>query len=388
MTEGRFRQQSSLIRSSLTDDTDWQLRCEHWSVPIPKQKRTGRPARHVNEPLILTGHGLRLKVDQGSMVVSGGFTHYPQKASEHRFFPGDRRMPSRIIILDGSGSLTLDVMTWLAERNIPLVRVDWRGNAVTILGNSNGLDPDRVRSQLSTAGADALRVAISLILSKLRNCLDTLATLPDSVERTRAVEKHKREITLLKRAPPRSLGKLLGIEGTSAASYFLAWQAVRLKWKRLKSRPIPVDWLSFGQRTSNKGKKGYNIDATHPVNALLNYAYAILESHVRIRVIAKGFDPKIGYLHAYKENRDSLVLDLMEPLRPIVDRVIIRFVQEQVFHPADFTLRPDGVCRLNPELARRITQTLLERISNADSKTDARTVRRDGRRKALQLSKM
>jgi hypothetical protein len=29
-----------------------------------------------------------------------------------------------------------------------------------------------------------------------------------------------------------------------------------------------------------------------------------------------------------------------------------KFVQSHTFHPADLTIRSDGVCRLNPEMAR------------------------------------
>jgi CRISPR/Cas system-associated endonuclease Cas1 len=49
---------------------------------------------------------------------------------------------------------------------------------------------------------------------------------------------------------------------------------------------------------------------------MLNYAYALLESHVRTQVVAQGFDATIGYLHSYKPERPAFVLDLMEPLRP------------------------------------------------------------------------
>lgn len=48
----------------------------------------------------------------------------------------------------------------------------------------------------------------------------------------------------------------------------------------------------------------------------------------------------------------------MEPQRPIVDRKILEFVQSQTFHPADFTIRTDGVCRLNPELAKIVVKLL------------------------------
>jgi CRISPR-associated protein Cas1 len=90
----------------------------------------------------------------------------------------------------------------------------------------------------------------------------------------------------------------------------------------------------------------------------LNYAYAILESQVRIQVIAAGFDPTIGFLHSGRRARSDFVLDLMEPLRPVVDRRVLDFVQAHTFHPADFTIRSDGVCRLNPEMAKYVVSRL------------------------------
>ena len=91
---------------------------------------------------------------------------------------------------------------------------------------------------------------------------------------------------------------------------------------------------------------------------MLNYAYAVLESRVRSQLIALGYDPTIGIIHAYGEDRAALVLDLMEPLRPIVDRIILDLVRAKAFNPADFTIRRDGVCRLNPELAKALVKML------------------------------
>jgi len=67
-----------------------------------------------------------------------------------------------------------------------------------------------------------------------------------------------------------------------------------------------------------------------------------------------GYDPTIGFLHSSNSDRHAFVLDLMEPLRPIVDRKVLEFVQSQVFHPADFTIENDGVCRLNSEMAKHV----------------------------------
>jgi CRISPR/Cas system-associated endonuclease Cas1 len=73
-------------------------------------------------------------------------------------------------------------------------------------------------------------------------------------------------------------------------------------------------------------------------------------------VLANGYDPRAGFLHSGYRDSPALVLDLMEPLRPAVDAAVLMFAQSQSFSGSDFTLRSDGVCRLNPELARRITQ--------------------------------
>jgi CRISPR/Cas system-associated endonuclease Cas1 len=95
-----------------------------------------------------------------------------------------------------------------------------------------------------------------------------------------------------------------------------------------------------------------NRNAAHPVNAILNYAYAALESEIRIEAISEGYDPTIGIMHEGADGSSKFVFDLMEPERPKVDRAVVDFVKATVFDPADFTIRSDGVVRLNPQLAR------------------------------------
>jgi CRISP-associated protein Cas1 len=171
---------------------------------------------------VLTGHGMRLHVDNGALVVRNGFTRYPQALDERRYFPGDRRRPSRIIVVDGSGSLTFDVMTWLAEQKIPLIRIDWRGNVVTALSESYGLNPKRVKWQLDAlASGRAVPIAISLIQQKFKNSIATLKTLPQSGARDRAIRKHSQELGVLINDPPRTIDALLGIEGRAAFSYLV-----------------------------------------------------------------------------------------------------------------------------------------------------------------------
>src|SRR5262245_5193649 len=138
------------------------------------------------------------------------------------------------------------------------------------------------------------------------------------------------------------------LEAVAAQMYFATWRQLPLKWKEDRKRPIPDDWRFFTQRESMIGS--LNRHATHPVNAMLNYAYRILETQVRIAAVAAGLDPTIGYLHACRPGRMALVYDLMEPLRPKVDLVVLDFVRSQTFIPQDFALTERGGCKLSSAL--------------------------------------
>jgi hypothetical protein len=49
------------------------------------------------------------------------------------------------------------------------------------------------------------------------------------------------------------------------------------------------------------------------------------------------------------------------PERPKVDWAELTFLKSEALHPADFTLREDGVVRLNPELATRVARLGISR---------------------------
>jgi len=79
-----------------------------------------------------------------------------------------------------------------------------------------------------------------------------------------------------------------------------------------------------------------------------NYCYTVLESEVRIKAIAEGYDPTIGIIREGRDGSLNVLFDLMEPKRPGIDRSV------SVFDPADFSIRGDGVVRLNPQVGRRV----------------------------------
>jgi CRISPR/Cas system-associated endonuclease Cas1 len=81
---------------------------------------------------------------------------------------------------------------------------------------------------------------------------------------------------------------------------------------------------------------------------------------VRIATVSQGLDPAIGYLHTSRRGRAALMYDLMEPLRPRVDRLVLAFVLSQTFSPRDLVLGANGVCRLHPQLARRVARLAVD----------------------------
>ena len=128
---------------------------------------------------------------------------------------------------------------------------------------------------------------------------------------------------------------------------------MELRWKGTGRHPIPSEWQTFTARGSlTTGVKAKNRDASHPINAMLNYAYAVKLAHLQIQTIADGYDPTIGIMHHSREGLPAFVCDLIEPERPRVDAAVLAFVGSRQFCVSDFVIRKDGVCRLSPQLAR------------------------------------
>jgi CRISP-associated protein Cas1 len=159
------------------DYTAWAERCEHWLTERQKLSRRRAVRERPKRPLILCGHGVTLRVENGALTVRNGFTHYPQKQETYRFFKGELTIPPRIIMLDGSGSISFDVIAWLSEQNIPLIRIDWQGNVQSVLANNGyAANPYRVEWQRETRADPKQRMAfcIDLIARKIDGCIKTL----------------------------------------------------------------------------------------------------------------------------------------------------------------------------------------------------------------------
>jgi CRISPR-associated protein Cas1 len=338
------------------DDFEWADRCQYWANYRPR--RPGRRKKYrFREPLILAGHGIGIRVHRNTLLIRPGRTHYPQKTEEIRFFPGDPNLPDRIIILDASGGITLDALSWMSEQEIALVQLNWRGQ-VSFSGNCGfSADPKLVRLQCELQGSKmAMQINRRLIAAKFDASGQTLRAIfgdtPSAKDAISKIQSWKMKVQ--NSTDANSHGRILGYEGMAASIYYRAWHDLPLKWSGLWKKPVPPSWSKIGARSMAWQRESNN--ARHPINAMLNYGYAMLISQVRSELVAAGFDPSIGFAHRREGNRIPLVYDLMEPLRPVVDQKILEFSLSHTFTPGDFTISSGGGCRLNPQMARVVAE--------------------------------
>lgn len=212
-------------------------------------------------------------------------------------------------------------------------------------------DPRLRRAQaLAPTNGVGLAIARDLLRQKLRGQADVLGGLPDAGEAVGVIQ-----LALGELERGETVEQLRSAEAKAASAYWGAWGSIPVPWARKGADMVPGHWLAFGTRSSPL--TGSPRSAATPVNALLNYLYAMLEAEARIALLAVGLDPGMGVLHADLKARDSLALDLMEAVRPTVDAYVLGLLRSHTFAVRDFFETRQGVCRVLPPLTHRLAET-------------------------------
>lgn len=336
---------------------EWAIRSEYWLAESRKSQRKRLTRERNSNALILTGQGTSLRIECGALVIKQGFSHYPQREEGHRYFKGDLALPRIIILLDGSGSLSFDVLNWLGEQGVSLVRIKWDGSiAIAASPHGYAADPRNVDWQRSThADPEAqLAFASDLISRKLKQAIQTLRMyLPQSEWQEKAIQRSLHGIAQLS-GTLTGMEQVRGIEGECGSLYFRSWTSLELDLSQSKKYPVPDHWRQFRSRGAIRERKRANRDASDPINAMLNYAYSVKLARMQIEAIAHGYDPTMGIMHNARRGQPAYIFDMMEPERPLVDAALLGFINSRRFSGADFILNKDGVCRLSPQLARMV----------------------------------
>lgn len=133
------------------------------------------------------------------------------------------------------------------------------------------------------------------------------------------------------------LNSILGLEGSASRLYFGVWFAGQ-GWKGRKPRA--------------------KID---PINVLMDIGYTLLFNFIEALLNLYGFDVYKGVYHQNFYQRKSLVCDLVEPFRVIVDKTIKKGINLGQMKEEDF-LQIKGKYVLNYKDAKPYTKWLLEGI--------------------------
>ena len=264
------------------------------------------------------------------------------------FLPKDLK---QIIIL-GKGAITFDAITLLAESDVDLIAIDWRGNIKYRLASKDHNNV-QIRKQQYQSLNDSRSgyLAKKFIESKIKNQKATLGALSRARGGVKFLELQKNKLNNLSKAlndiknrpSERIRSEIFGIEGMASQEYWSGF------------RHVISDDLNFLNRS---GRGAQDI-----VNSMLNYSYAILASEILKSLHMSGLDPYAGFLHADLYGRTSLVFDLMEEFRQqIVDKSVLKLINLGQIQKDDFEIR-DGFVYIGEECRKLLVKTILDKLN-------------------------
>jgi CRISPR-associated endonuclease Cas1 len=295
----------------------------------------------------LFGYGIQVRVDRGHLILGDGIGAERHQAR----FPRVGHGLKRLVIIGSDGMVSLAALRWLADQDASFSMLERDGKVLAVTGPVRPSDAKLRRAQaLAHSSGVALRITRELISQKLAG--------QEQVARHKLLDDATADKIVQFRAEvpaADSIATVRLIEAQAALAYWSAWRTLPICFPRNDLRRVPDHWRSFGTRISPL--TGSPRLAANPPNAILNYLYALLESEARLAAAALGLDPGLGVLHVDAPNRDSLALDLLEPVRPQVDAYLLDWITRQPLKREWFFEQRDGNCRLMAPLAVRLTET-------------------------------
>jgi CRISP-associated protein Cas1 len=289
------------------------------------------------------GYGCKVRVVHGQLVISDGIGRHQR---ERRYPKADRRL-QRIVVTSMDGYVTLEALQWASEHGITVAMIEPDAELTAHYATtSRATDPKLARRQVTAAlDETGLAIARELLQRKVRgqadNVLKYFGDHNGAAQLYQYAERMYDATAITQRE--RDTASLSELEGWAARDYFSQWIShVTPQWAEQSLKRIPSNWLTYTGRSTKLVAGGRKYNASDPVNALLNYAYALGFTEARTACIGYGLNPALGYLHADKTGRDSLALDVLEAIRPEIDARVIELVGRRVFTHRDFA-EPHGL---------------------------------------------
>ena len=216
---------------------------------------------------------------------------------------------------------------------------------IAVSGDLGADRPELRRAQAKAAGRPiGLQIARRLAAQKVKEQARVAASLQSPVR-----------IRIPGLSQLKTTTDLLAVEAEIASQYWQACEQIPLLFAANQLSRIAEHWTIFGQRSSPI--TGTPRMAGSPAGAMLNFLYSILVAEARLACLAMGLDPGLGVYHVDKRGRESLVYDIIEPIRPAVDEWLFKLFEEQVFTIGDFIETRRGAVRVNPPLSDHLAAT-------------------------------
>jgi CRISPR-associated endonuclease Cas1 len=326
-----------------------------WSLKRDREKLTPwQDGARASPRVLVLGAYAALRVRGGALEIE----HGPHNDRHTIRVDIDAEPKPRAILFDSHGEfMTGEALRWCARYSINLALPGGPGRLITMIESAletkantmtrmRDIDPSIIRAQCA---ADPVKIAREIVRAKIDAELNT--TIPDAAARRQEFEEWN-----IKLNSARSVAEIMIVESRAAASYWRTFRDAGLRER--KNGNLPRSWLRFAQRNKGAAFLG-NQHASHPINAMLNYAYIVEAGRLAKALAANGLCLSIGYLHSDKKGRNSLVWDAIEPLRPAIDAKVFEFVASHEFSRRDFPQSGYNVHRLS----RDVTQLLLHKAS-------------------------
>ncbi|MEM0037059.1 MAG: CRISPR-associated endonuclease Cas1 [Candidatus Korarchaeum sp.] len=238
---------------------------------------------------------------------------------------GKREIPIksvRDVIVMGKVALTTDLLIALAESGVDLLIATPTGRPVARLSaaRAGGTARNRYEQYESMRDRRGILIAKSIIVGKIRNQASNMRYYSKA-------RRMDRDLSLMfYEAAERMKTEMEALDGMEFPEGSL--DEARKTMLSVESRVADLYWSMMRFELGRWGFEGREKrEASDPPNVCLNVAYNLLSSMVWKNVIRFGLDPFLGYVHVERPGRLSLVFDLMEPMRPMVDRFVVSFLR-------------------------------------------------------------
>ena len=313
---------------------------------------------------VLNGYNCSLRVLNDALAVRPGSVtgelHDPLL-----FYRGTNSI-RQIVITSNSGNISLDALYWCRDQGISLLLLDGHGNQVySIVPESKDAAPLRRKQYL--ASSSPTEIAKSIVQAKTLSQYETASKHAELRNQAQLVDILEAALIELDQDDYhfRDMDSLRAYEGRLAAAYFDSFMGLPIKWIAVDVKKIPPHWKAVTERSSPLSSNARH--AINPFHAALNYMYTVVEHQILCSIHAAGLDPACGFLHADKVNRDSLVYDLIEPIRAQIDDEVLSFFAKTTLKKGDLVPQRTGAILFNAEFARYLLASCNIRSWNGDN---------------------